>query len=419
MTFREQFKIWQHTLNRYIVKSFPKIRTRIRKFSETECGKLFEVRKRLKLELQESDNPKHKPRNSIAVRDSKGNLITSPEGITKFCLDEVLTRLHHRKMHPDLLELQKLKELLCKKRLELARHKKSKHFTMKEMEKALSTLKPGRCRDAQGYTNEIFRYGGEDLKLSLLKMVNHTKHTLEIPDSMNIVNIAMIPKPGKHASTLISNQCGIFIISKLRSILMTILLKYEYEMIDNYMSDSNVGGRRGRRIQDHLFIINGINFEHAMSKKNNPITIGIYDYRQCFDSMWQEEVVNDLFEAGIQEVKLVLLFEITKNNKVAVNTPDGLSERKNVEKIICQGDQWGSLECALQVDTIGKDSLKAELEPYKYKNKVEIPALGVVDDLLTVCESGYKAARMNSLINAKTAIKKLQFGPQKCHVLHV
>ena len=190
LTFREQFKIWQHTLNRYIVQSFPKIRTRIRKFSETECGKLFEVRKRLKLELQENDNPntfnklnqvekdiahkidkqflinvqeklghltgdegaistnglwaaknslipKHKPRNSIAVRDSKGNLITSPEGIKKFCLDEVLTRLRHRKMHPDLLELQKLKELLCKKRLELARHKKSKHFTMKEMEKAL------------------------------------------------------------------------------------------------------------------------------------------------------------------------------------------------------------------------------------------------------------------------------------------
>ena len=26
---------------------------------------------------------------------------------------------------------------------------------------------------------------------------------------------------------------------------------------------------------------------------------------------------------------------------------------------------------------------------------------------------------MNSFINAKTAIKKLQFGPQKCHVIHV
>ena len=33
-----------------------------------------------------------------------------------------------------------------------------------------------------------------------------------------------------------------------------------------------------------------------------------------------------------------------------------------------------------------KDSLKAELEPYKCKNEVEIPALGFVDNLLTVYE---------------------------------
>ena len=55
--------------------------------------------------------------------------------------------------------------------------------------------------------------------------------------------------------------------------------------------------------------------------------------------MWQEEVVNDLFEVGIKDDKLALLFEINKRNKVALNTPDGLSERKEIEeKIICQGD---------------------------------------------------------------------------------
>ena len=46
-------------------------------------------------------------------------------------------------------------------------------------------------------------------------------------------------------------------------------------------------------------------------------------------------------------------------------------------------------------------------------------ASGVVDDLITVSESGYKSVKMNSFINAKTAIKKLQFGPDKCHVLHI
>ena len=67
---------------------------------------------------------------------------------------------------------------------------------------------------------------------------------------------------------------------------------------------------------------------------------------------------------------------------------------------------------------IGRESLEADLEPFKYKNKLEIPALGMVGDILTITESGHKTSRMNSFITAKIAMKKLQFGPKKCFVLH-
>ena len=78
--------------------------------------------------------------------------------------------------------------------------------------------------------------------------------------------------------------------------------------------------------------------------------------------------MNDVYEAGVKDDKLALLYEINKTNNIAVKTPCGLSERKTVKNIICQGDSWGSLECALQVNSIGKESLRAGLEPYKYKN---------------------------------------------------
>ena len=48
-----------------------------------------------------------------------------------------------------------------------------------------------------------------------------------------------------------------------------------------------------------------------------------------------------------------------------------------------------------------------------------IPALGRVDDLITVTESGYKTARMNSFINAKLTINKLRLGAKKCFVMHI
>ena len=36
-----------------------------------------------------------------------------------------------------------------------------------------------------------------------------------------------------------------------------------------------------------------------------------------------------------------------------------------------------------------------------------------------ISESGYKAQRLNGFINAKTAIKRLQFGAKKCNVMHI
>ena len=90
-----------------------------------------------------------------------------------------------------------------------------------------------------------------------------------------------------------------------------------------------------------------------------------------------------------------------------------------MKKIICQGDPWGSKECSLIVDCFGKDSLNTDLEPYKYKDQIPMPLLGMVDDVFVISECGYKAQQMNGFINAKTAIKRLQFGADKCHVMHI
>ena len=102
---------------------------------------------------------------------------------------------------------------------------------------------------------------------------------------------------------------------------------------------------------------------------------------------------------------------------MSVKTQYGLTDRKEINEVICQGDPWGPIQCSVQIDGIGRESLEEELEPYKYKDEVEIPALGM-DDILTISESGYKTARLNSYINAKIAMKKLQLGPKKCSVLH-
>ena len=53
-----------------------------------------------------------------------------------------------------------------------------------------------------------------------------------------------------------------------------------------------------------------------------------------------------------------------------------------------------------------KESLHTSLQPYKYKDEIEIPALDFVKEVITVLESGFKTARLNSFMNAQFAMKK-------------
>ena len=135
--------------------------------------------------------------------------------------------------------------------------------------------------------------------------------------------------------------------------------------------------------------------------------------------MWQEENIDDLFDAGMTNDKLALLYEINKTNEIAVLTPAGISIVKTVENIVCQGDPWGSIECSNMVDGFGKESLKTDLDPYEYKDKVKIPLLGMCDDMLCISKAGHQTQMMNSFINVKSAMKRLQYNPDKCHIMHI
>ena len=87
------------------------------------------------------------------------------------------------------------------------------------------------------------------------------------------------------------------------------------------MSWSNIGARKNRNIRDHLFIINGILNDVLNGKKNANIDIQIVDVRKCFDKMSYKETANDLFNAGVNDDKFILLANSNKVAQVAVKTP--------------------------------------------------------------------------------------------------
>ena len=60
------------------------------------------------------------------------------------------------------------------------------------------------------------------------------------------------------------------------------------------------------------------------------VDICAYDVDKCFDSLWTFECINDLYDSGLKNDKLTLLFEMNKSAQVAIKTSHGITERKSI-----------------------------------------------------------------------------------------
>ena len=87
-----------------------------------------------------------------------------------------------------------------------------------------------------------------------------------------------------------------------------------------------------------------------------------------------------------------------------------------------QGTVLTSLKCSVQIDSLGKDCLKNQKNQnnlYKYLDVVPIPPLSMVDDILTVTDTGVKAIKMNAVVQSKVDVKKLKLRNSKCFQMNV
>ena len=110
------------------------------------------------------------------------------------------------------------------------------------------------------------------------------------------------------------------------------------KIIDSHMTDFQIGGRQGRNVRDHLFIVNGIMQEALSSVKSKPINIIIADFQQCFDGLNLPLACRDLYSSGFKDDKLALLFDLNRQNKVAVKTTVGMTELFEFNQNVLQGD---------------------------------------------------------------------------------
>jgi len=393
--------------------NFLKVQEELKDIEDDDNG--FNAAKLWKLKKKLSPQTKEAP---SSICDESGDTITSSEDLKKHTLNHYIKVLENRPMRTEHKEMQDDKEELCRMRIEIAKRNKSEPWSMQELETVLKYLKKNKSRDPNDLANELFHCGtaGDDMKEAILHIMNKVKADLKIPEAMEKCNITSIHKKGKKSD--LDNYRGVFRVTVLRNILDRLVYNDVYPVIDENLTDANVGARKERNIRDNLFVLNAIT-NSVVNGNEKPCEVGVYDIAKAFDSLWAQECINDMYDAGCRDDKLVLMHLQNQNAQIAVKTSSGVTSRETIHNVIMQGTVTGGLCCTTTTDKLAKHVYDHKNLLYKYKGEVDVPPLLMIDDILTVSECGPTAVAMNATVNTFVETKKLTLKQNKCVAVHV
>ena len=131
------------------------------------------------------------------------------------------------------------------------------------------------------------------------------------------------------------------ILSKLLKKLIQIRIK---DKIANYSSPFQAGSRQNRSSADDLFLIGSI-IDHSLYLKK-VIHFTLYDFKQCFDSLWLKESMPVLWEAGVNNELFTLIYALNMKSNITVLTPYGPTEEFSVKDTVKQGACNGPILCS-------------------------------------------------------------------------
>ena len=127
-----------------------------------------------------------------------------------------------------------------------------------------------------------------------------------IPSFMSESCVTTIPKSGSMFE--LKNKTGIFKLSVLKNLLLRLIYNRKYELIDSNMSDNNIGAHPKKSSRNHIG--NGINHEQNSSKKDAQLVMQSFDYTQMFDYMSLSITMSNMYDSGVSDDFLVLLYEV-------------------------------------------------------------------------------------------------------------
>ena len=102
-----------------------------------------------------------------------------------------------------------------------------------------------------------------------------------------------------------SNYRAISLTSIAGKVYTKILQRRLKRYVEEAMSEEQAGFRKGRGTMDQIFVIRQLSEKHI--ERNRTLYNNFIDYKQAFDSLWQEGLWRSMRHCGIPEELVLLL----------------------------------------------------------------------------------------------------------------
>ena len=189
---------------------------------------------------------------------------------------------------------------------------------------------------------------------SLVEMVYTINISKNLPSDWNKIWIRTLKKK-KGTFKKLNNYRGIFFVPILSTIFEKLLKNRISDTLQQNISKFQNRGMKGKGVVDNLFILRGIiNHANYLGKE---LWLTFYDIKKCFDSQWLEDCINSLWDLGVKDDILCLIYLMNIKAAVTIKTPLGDTHPLFLSNLVKQGTVLGPVLNNCSLNKLSTDSI--------------------------------------------------------------
>ena len=234
------------------------------------------------------------------------------------------------------------------------------------------SLKKRKAKDMSEWKNEYITAGGKEMMKSLEIVMKHVDSTHEMPSDWDKMKIKATHKKGPKRK--MENKRGLFVTNLVSKVYEKVVKERNKERAK--VSPMQTGGVTGKSTIDNTMVMLAV--VERNNYLNKPTFLTFADVQKCFDKLWLEDGVRELWRNGMKARDCVAIKKMNEVAEATIETPLGRTEMIKLENTVRQGTVNGPPICAAVMDTIneiGYDTIT------HYGPSLVIKTLAYVDDL--------------------------------------